>query len=128
MKQNRSTGKGESNSTKARNMKHEEQIKTSSKGFRKAKSKSADESRINQNSRGRGELEPRQNRKLTKVSATQNCNQRTPKMAIRTTATGERANRTKLNAVNPDFCRNQTEIELESSNYKQFETLTNNKP
>ena len=72
--------------------------------------------------RERGEIEPRQNGKLTKVSATQNCNQRTPKMAIRTTATGERGNRTKSNAINPDFCRNQTKIELESINYKKFES------
>ena len=90
-------------------MKHEEQIKTSSKGFGKAKSKSADESRINQNSRGRGEIEARQNRKITKVSATQNCNQRTPKMSIRTTATGERGKSNEIERNKPRILQNQTE-------------------
>ena len=51
--------------------------------------------------RERGEIEARQNGKLTKVSATQNCNQRTPEKAIRTTATGERGNRAIMNAINP---------------------------
>ena len=93
---------------------------------------------------GRREIEARQNQ--TKAAAREggrieNSQTENPKMqpsksnrsstnpdqqhqfaTIRTTATGERGNRTKSNAINPDFCRNQTKIELESINYKKFET------
>ena len=30
--------------------------------------------------------------------------------------------RMQLNKIDPDFCKNQTEIKLESINYKKFET------
>ena len=83
------------------------------------------------NSKGKGRNRTKAEWKTHKGSATQNCNQQTPKKAIRTTAIGERGNRAILNAINPEFCKIKIESLIttkESRNCNEFNHKPNLKP